>query len=182
MILDHYTLKQTSIVKRDYNLMKQNSNIAETVGALLKQEGLSFCAAESCTGGLLLSTLTDVAGSSAYVLGGVVTYSNEAKQQLVNVQAETLVKYGAVSEQTAHEMVVGVCDLFKADVGISVTGIAGPGGGTPEKPVGLVFVGAKVGDNVIVREYHWQGNRAENKDHSVVAALTLLQAMISPSK
>ncbi len=159
--------------------MKQNTNLAETVGELLKKEGLTFCAAESCTGGLLLSTLTDVAGSSAYVLGGVVTYSNEAKQQLVNVQAETLLRYGAVSEQTAHEMVVGVCDLFKADVGISVTGIAGPGGGTPEKPVGLVYVGCKVGDNSIVRKYLWQGNRAENKDHSVIAALQLVQAMIT---
>lgn len=162
--------------------MKQYSNLAETVGELLKKESLTFCAAESCTGGLLLSTLTDVAGSSAYVLGGVVTYSNEAKQQLVNVKTETLIQYGAVSEQTAHEMVVGVCDLFKADVGISVTGIAGPGGRTPEKPVGLVYVGCKVGNSTIVRKYLWQGNRAENKDHSVIAALTLVQAMISPPK
>lgn len=160
--------------------MTQKINLADTVGLLLNQNGLTFCAAESCTGGLLLSTLTDVSGSSAYVLGGVVTYSNEAKQQLVNVQAETLIGYGAVSEQTAREMVIGVCNLFKADVGVSVTGIAGPGGGTPDKPVGLVYVGVKVAGNVLVREYHWQGNRAENKHHSVVAALTLVQAMINP--
>lgn len=159
--------------------MTQKSNLAQTVGDMLKKEGLSFCAAESCTGGLLLSTLTDVSGSSAYVLGGVVTYSNEAKEQLVNVQAETLLTYGAVSKQTAREMVIGVCNLFKADVGVSVTGIAGPGGGTAEKPVGLVYVGVKVADNVLVREYNWQGNREENKDHSVVAALTLVQAMIN---
>lgn len=162
-------------------VMTQKSNLAEVVGTLLKQEALTFCAAESCTGGLLLSILTDVAGSSAYVLGGVVTYSNQAKQQLVNVQSETLVGYGAVSEQTAREMVIGVCDLFKADVGVSITGIAGPDGGTPEKPVGLVFVGVKVKKTVIVRKYLWQGNRAENKEHSVAAALTLIQAMITPS-
>ncbi|GAB5493852.1 MAG: hypothetical protein Phog2KO_40670 [Phototrophicaceae bacterium] len=159
--------------------MTQKTNLAQTVGDMLKKEGLSFCAAESCTGGLLLSTLTDVSGSSAYVLGGVVTYSNEAKEQLVNVQAETLLTYGAVSKQTAREMVIGVCNLFKADVGVSITGIAGPGGGTAEKPVGLVYVGVKMADNVLVREYNWQGNREENKDHSVVAALTLVQAMIN---
>lgn len=158
--------------------MKQNTNLAEVVGEMLKINNLSFCAAESCTGGLLLSTLTDVSGSSAYVLGGVVTYSNEVKQRLVKVQEATLIEHGAVSENTAREMVIGVCELFGADVGISVTGIAGPGGGTVEKPVGLVFVGAKVRESVMVKRYLWDGNRAENKVHSVDAALALLIEML----
>lgn len=158
--------------------MKQNSNLAVKVGNRLKSSGLSFCAAESCTGGLLLSTLTDVPGSSAYVLGGAVTYSNEIKQQLVNVQEATLIAHGAVSAETAREMVIGVCDLLKADCGVSITGIAGPGGGAPEKPVGLVFVGVKVHDDVIVRRFQWDGNRAENKAYSVTAALELLAEMI----
>ncbi|MEO1289699.1 MAG: nicotinamide-nucleotide amidohydrolase family protein, partial [Chloroflexota bacterium] len=120
--------------------MKLQTKLAHTVGDLLKAERLTISAAESCTGGLLLSTLTDISGSSAYVVGGVITYSNEAKQQLVNVQEATLIEHGAVSEATAHEMVVGVCQLFDTDLGISITGIAGPGGGTPEKPVGLVYI------------------------------------------
>ena len=159
--------------------MTQNSNLALKVGEMLKVAGLTFCAAESCTGGLLLSTMTDVPGSSAYVSGGVVTYSNEIKQQLVNVKEATLIQYGAVSAETAREMVIGVCDLFKAGCGISITGIAGPGGGTPEKPVGLVFIGVKVRDEVLVQRYLWDGNRAENKAFSVEAALALLGEMIS---
>lgn len=159
--------------------MKQNSNLAIEVGNKLKSVGLSFCAAESCTGGLLLSTLTDVPGSSAYVFGGAVTYSNEIKQKLVNVQESTLIAHGAVSAETAREMVIGACELFEADCGLSITGIAGPGGGTPEKPVGLVFVGVKVHDRVIVRRFQWAGNRAENKAHSVRAALELLGEMLA---
>lgn len=158
--------------------MEQNSNLALETGAALKNAGLSFCAAESCTGGLLLSTMTDVPGSSVYVSGGVVTYSNEAKQQLVKVQEQTLIEFGAVSEQTAREMVIGVCGLFNADTGISITGIAGPGGGTAEKPVGLVYIGMKVGDSVTVQRFLWQGDRAENKAHSVRAALEMLRAAI----
>lgn len=155
--------------------MEQNTNLAIETGNLLKEAGLSFCAAESCTGGLLLSTLTDVPGSSAYVSGGVVSYSNEVKQQLVNVQEQTLIDYGAVSQQTAREMVIGVCELFKADAGMSITGIAGPGGGTAEKPVGLVFIGMKIRDTVTIQRFHWQGNRTENKAYSVRAALEMLR-------
>lgn len=159
--------------------MKQNTNLAQTIGELLKGRQVTFCAAESCTGGLLLSTMTDVSGSSTYVTGGVVTYSNEAKQQLVKVSEETLIAHGAVSEETAREMVIGVCDLFGAEVGISVTGIAGPGGGTTEKPVGLVYIGAKYQDTVIVRRYLWDGNRSENKVHSVEAALRLIEEILN---
>lgn len=150
----------------------------ERLGAALKASGMSFVAAESCTGGLLLSTLTDVSGSSAYVLGGVVTYSNEAKMQLVKVQEATLIAHGAVSEQTAGEMARGVRDLLKADIGVSITGIAGPNGGTAEKPVGLVYIGLATEKGVVVRRYLWDGNRTENKEHSVDAAINLVLEVV----
>jgi nicotinamide-nucleotide amidase len=158
--------------------MTQRSNLAKILGDLLKTHDLSICAAESCTGGLFLSMLTDVAGSSAYVLGGVVTYSNEAKQQLVNVQEQTLIAHGAVSKATAGEMAQGVRRLIGADIGLSVTGIAGPGGGTAEKPVGLVFIGLATEKGVQVRRYQWGGNRVQNKALSVEAALNFVREIV----
>lgn len=148
--------------------------LAERLGHALKARNWTICAAESCTGGLVLSSLTDISGSSAYVLGGIVTYSNEAKMQFVGVQASTLEAYGAVSEQTALEMALGVKKAFNANVAISVTGIAGPGGGSPEKPVGLVYIGAIVEQVLLVRRYLWQGNRIENKEQSAAAALSFV--------
>jgi PncC family amidohydrolase len=145
--------------------------LAERLGQVLKERNWTICAAESCTGGLILSSLTDVSGSSAYVLGGIVTYSNQAKMQFVGVRESTLQAYGAVSEQTAIEMAIGVRQAFNADLAISVTGIAGPGGGSPEKPVGLVYIAVMLDDEVYVRRYLWQGNRVENKVLSVEAAL-----------
>ena len=155
---------------------------AEQLGALLKKHNLTITAAESCTGGLFLSALTDVAGSSAYVLGGVVTYSNAAKQQLVKVQEVTLLQYGAVSQQTAQEMAVGVRALFNADIAVSITGIAGPGGGMPEKPVGLVYIGVANAEAVHVGKYVWSGNRVENKQQSVVQAIQNVVEMIQAAK
>lgn len=148
--------------------------LSRKIGEKLIQHGFSICAAESCTGGLFLSCLTDIAGSSAYVLGGVVTYSNAAKMQLVKVREETLNTYGAVSEQTAREMASGVRDLIGADIGISITGIAGPGGGTPDKPVGLVYIGMAAADHVLVSRNVWHGNRVGNKRQSVAHALKLV--------
>ena len=117
------------------------TELSRRVGGLLARGDFSICAAESCTGGLILSTLTDVGGSSAYVEGGVVTYSNEAKMQRLGVREETLIRHGAVSEATAAEMATGARALFATDYALSVTGIAGPGGGTDEKPVGLTYIG-----------------------------------------
>ena len=107
--------------------------------------------AESCTGGLLGDRFTNVPGSSVYFLGGVVSYSNEAKMNLLGVQNDTLVEHGAVSEETAAEMAQGVRQLFQADTGISVTGISGPDGGTPEKPVGLTFIAIDYSGDVSVK-------------------------------
>ena len=142
------------------------------VGALLRARGWTVCAAESCTGGLIMHRLTNIAGSSAYVLGGVVSYSNEAKQKLIGVQEATLQAYGAVSAETATEMVLGVRGLFNADIAVSVTGIAGPGGGTPEKPVGLTFIGLVWRDHAPqVRRHVWRGDREAIKTASANAAL-----------
>ncbi|MEL6528047.1 MAG: CinA family protein [Chloroflexota bacterium] len=152
---------------------------SQALGETLKTQNYQISAAESCTGGLFLSTLTDISGSSAYVQGGVVTYSNEAKQQHLNVQEQTLIDYGAVSEQTAREMVIGVCQLFNVPVGASITGIAGPGGGTAEKPVGLVYIGIKVNDTLQVNRHVWNGTRIENKIYSVHAAIDSLLALLS---
>src|SRR5689334_7927047 len=153
-------------------------DLANKVGQVLKARNWTICAAESCTGGLVLSSLTDISGSSAYVLGGVVTYSNEAKMKFVGVQESTLATYGAVSEETAREMALGVQKAFGANVAISVTGIAGPGGGSAEKPVGLVYVGVLVEKELMVRRFVWKGDRLENKALSTVAALELVLEMM----
>jgi PncC family amidohydrolase len=145
--------------------------LARDLGLLLKKTGLTFCAAESCTGGMLLSALTDIPGSSGYVLGGLVTYSNAAKIQLAQVAAATIEAHGAVSPQTAREMALGVRGVFDADIAISITGIAGPGGGTPEKPVGLTYIGMVTSRTTQVQQQLWRGDRVANKAQSVGFAL-----------
>jgi len=146
------------------------------VGGILKERGLTICTAESCTGGMIAHLLTNVAGSSAYVLGGVVSYSNAMKQHILNVPEQTLIDYGAVSEPTAAAMARGARALIGADYALSVTGIAGPGGGTATKPVGLTYIGLAGLDNLLVVEkYVWGGSREENKRLSAEAALNLLK-------
>lgn len=148
---------------------------AELVGHLLSERGLTLVVAESCTGGLLGHLLTNVAGSSSYFLGGVISYTNEAKEQFLGVRRETLIAHGAVSRETATEMAQGVRAAFGADIGVSITGIAGPGGGTAEKPVGLVYIGLASREGVEVRRFVWNGTREENKRLSVEAALALVR-------
>ena len=149
--------------------------LSRKVGAALIERGKTVCAAESCTGGLLLSALTDCAGSSAYVAGGVVSYSNEAKMRLLGVCEATLIAHGAVSEYTAAEMARGALALFDTDYALSVTGIAGPGGGTVEKPVGLTYIGLAGRDELLrVERRVWNGDRIGNKAASVEAGLGLL--------
>lgn len=144
------------------------------VGQMLAAAGLTVGLAESCTGGLISSRMTDVAGSSAYVIGGVVTYSYEAKALLLGVQAETLLDFGAVSEETALEMARGARRVFEADIGLAVTGIAGPGGGMPGKPVGLVYVALAAADGECCRRHVWDSDRIGNKTRSADAALRLI--------
>lgn len=149
--------------------------LAQRAGAALIQNGWRISAAESCTGGLVLSALTDIAGSSAYVEGGLVTYSNDAKRRMLQVPEATLARHGAVSEATAAAMAVGARRLFDTDYALSVTGIAGPGGGTDEKPVGLTYIGLAGRERPpIVERHEWKGSRIDNKTASVHAALNLL--------
>lgn len=144
------------------------------LGEALRSKGLTICAAESCTGGLVMHRLTNIPGSSAYVVGGIVAYSNAVKQALLNVRQGTLIAYGAVSEQTASEMALGARALFKADIAVSITGIAGPDGGTVEKPVGLTYIGLAGGDDILIMQRHiWPGDREAVKAASADAALQL---------
>jgi PncC family amidohydrolase len=145
------------------------------VGRLLEQREMTLAAAESCTGGLVSHRITNVPGSSAYYNGSVTAYSNEIKEAVLRVRHDTLVQYGAVSEQVALEMARGVRDVLRVDVGLAVTGVAGPGGGTPEKPVGLVYVALAASDGEWAERHMWNGNRAENKACSAEAVLDLLR-------
>jgi PncC family amidohydrolase len=146
----------------------------EEVGDLLSQRGLTLAVAESCTGGLLGHRITNVSGSSAYFEGGVLSYSNEAKEQILGVPRETLVGHGAVSGETALAMARGARRLFGTDIAVSLTGIAGPTGGTPEKPVGLLYIALAAEDAELLEEHVWSGDRASNKEQSAQAALELL--------
>ena len=144
------------------------------VGELLRLHGLRLAVAESCTGGLIGHRLTNVAGSSTYYMGSVTAYAYEAKVRLLNVRWETLEKHGAVSGETVIEMARGVRHALAADVGLSVSGIAGPGGGTPEKPVGTVWIGLSSPEDEFAELFFWEGDRIQNKEHSAEAALQLL--------
>jgi nicotinamide-nucleotide amidase len=135
------------------------TTMEEVVGGLLRERGLSIALAESCTGGLVTHRLTNVPGSSAYVLGAGVTYADTAKRALLGVRAETLQAHGAVSEETAAEMAEGARRSFGANLGLAVTGIAGPDGGTPDKPVGTVCFGLASGSGVVTRRYQLWGTR-----------------------
>ena len=146
----------------------------EEVGALLVTCGLTLVTAESCTGGLVAHRITDVPGSSAYFLGGFVTYANEAKEGVLGVRHETLLAHGAVSQETALEMARGARQRLGADLGISTTGIAGPAGGTPDKPVGLVYIALSAPGVELCQRHVWQGDRLANKEQSAEAALLLL--------
>lgn len=150
--------------------------IEARVGQLLIARTLTLAVAESCTGGLIMHRLTNIPGSSAYLIGGVVAYAYEAKVSVLHVNQDDLLRYGAVSEQIAAQMAEGVREVFGTGVAISVTGIAGPGGGMPEKPVGLTYIGLSAFDlpqpHVIRRI--WTKDREGNKMASADAALTLL--------
>jgi PncC family amidohydrolase len=145
------------------------------IGELLREHGLTVSTAESCTGGLVGHRITQVPGSSAYFLGGVIAYSNAAKERLLGVKRETLATQGPVSEETAREMARGARLLFGADVALSTTGIAGPTGGTPEKPVGLVYIALSAADAEACERHVWQGDRWQNKEQAAEAALALLE-------
>ena len=149
-------------------------NLEEMVGDMLVKYGYTISTAESCTGGLIGHRFTNVPGSSTYYLGGVVSYSNDMKMKTLGVQENTLKEFGAVSEQTATEMAQGVRDLFGSDLAIAVTGIAGPGGNTAEKSVGLVYITLVYNDTVGAKEFKFFTDRKLNKQLSSQVALNML--------
>lgn len=149
--------------------------LEEVVAKLLIEKELTIATAESCTGGLLAGRLINYPGISKVFLNGVVTYSNEAKQKLLKVKTETLKHFGAVSEETAMEMARGVAELSHTDIGISTTGVAGPTGGTADKPVGLVYVGLYIKGEVKVKRLDLWGNRNKIRERAVINALDWLR-------
>jgi nicotinamide-nucleotide amidase len=144
------------------------------IGPALLKHQLTLAVAESCTGGLVGHRITNVPGSSTYFLGGIIGYAYDAKEHLLGVRHNTLYDFGAVSEQTAREMARGARRALGADIGLSVTGIAGPGGAMPGKPVGLTWVALAARQGEITRQFTWHGDRQTNKSQSADAALKLL--------
>lgn len=157
---------------------KEDETLEENVVSLLKKYNITVSTAESCTGGCLAGKLVNISGVSNVFGQGFITYSNKAKKKLIGVSKNTLKKHGAVSKQTAKEMAEGVSVTTGSDVGIGITGIAGPEGGTDEKPVGLVYIGCYVKEKAIAREYHFVGDRNDIREQSVMAALALLRTTI----
>ena len=151
-----------------------DGRLEAVVGDLLRAQGLTLSVAESCTGGLLCHRLTNVAGSSVYFTGGVMAYSYQAKERLLGVPHQMLETYGAVSEETATEMARGVRRILQTGVSLAITGIAGPAGGMPDKPVGLVYIALSAEDDEECRRFVWDGDREQNKARSAQAALEML--------
>lgn len=149
-----------------------------SVGRLLNEKQLTIACAESCTGGLLTSRLTDVPGSSDYVMGSVVCYTNPIKERLVGVSKETIAQYTEVSEQCAREMAEGIRKAIRTDIGVGITGIAGPGGyeGHPE---GLVYISVAGEAGTMVKTCHFHGSRISIKEQSAETALTMVQAYLT---
>lgn len=148
------------------------------VGQMLAERKLKVATAESCTGGLVGHRLTNVPGSSGYFEGGIIAYSYEAKERLLGVHHDTLYEHGAVSAETALEMARGARKVLGADIGVSVTGIAGPGGGLPGKPVGLVYVALSARTYERVEHFSWKSDRESNKMQSAEAALAMLKEFL----
>ena len=156
--------------------------LAARVGQDCLAVGANLATVESCTGGLIGHLLTETPGSSAYYIGGFVTYSDAAKRTMVGVPAEVLEAHGAVSAQVARAMATGCRERTGADIGVSVTGIAGPDGGSSAKPVGLTYVAVADAAGIEVRRFTWTGSRADNKRASAQAALELvLERMAAPA-
>ncbi len=158
-----------------YIYTKGEEELEAVVGRLLKEKGLTIAVAESCTGGLVQDRITNVSGSSEYFMGGMVTYSNESKMRFLGVREESLKTHGAVSDVVAREMAAGVRAAVGTDIGVSTTGIAGPTGATPEKPVGLIYIGLSAGDTLLARRFVFTNDRRLNKELGAQAALEIVR-------
>ncbi|HLA81358.1 MAG TPA: competence/damage-inducible protein A [Thermoleophilia bacterium] len=154
--------------------------LPELVGDLIRNAGMTLAVAESCTGGLLGKRVTDVPGSSDYFLGGVISYSNAVKTKVLGVPEETLAAHGAVSPEVAKAMASGVAAFLGSDCALSITGVAGPGGGTEEKPIGLVYVGSVLGEAVEVERLWLWGRRDQVRERAALSALDILRRRLLP--
>lgn len=152
-----------------------NPALEKQIGALLRKHEKTISIAESCTGGFISHRITNVPGSSNYYNYGVIAYSNQSKIDTLHVSPETLTKFGAVSRQTAIEMAQGIKQVSGSDLALAVTGIAGPGGGTPEKPVGLVYICLASDESVVCEEFRFKGKREEIKSQASEAALQMIK-------
>jgi PncC family amidohydrolase len=155
--------------------------LAQIVGELLRAKSLTLALAESCTGGLIADKITDVPGSSEYFLGGVVAYAYEAKEKLLDVPHELLLQYGAVSEEITRTLARNARAKFGADIAVGITGIMGPGGATPTKPIGLTFIALSTPDYEACQHFVWDRDRVENKRLGADAALRMLKEYIEGS-
>jgi nicotinamide-nucleotide amidase len=164
------------------NQMQKMTQTAQEVGVLLQAKGSLLVTAESCTGGLIGAVCTNIAGSSAWFYGGIISYANEAKMQGLAVKAETLSTFGAVSEQTIREMCAGALQLG-GDIAVAVSGVAGPAGGSPEKPVGCVYIGWQVvGQDASVERFQFSGDRQAVREATVLAALNGVKERLISNK
>jgi nicotinamide-nucleotide amidase len=161
-----------------YIYSDNESSIEETVGKLLRKRKLTISAAESCTGGLITSKLTDIPGSSDYVMDGIVSYADSAKVRLLGVKGAAIKKFGAVSRQVAEQMAAGIRKRSKTDIGISVTGIAGPGGARRNKPVGLVWIGYSDKKTTFAKDFIFTKDRLRNKDAMAKMALEVVRRQL----
>lgn len=163
-------------------MSQSNESLEVTLGKLLAEIKFTLALAESCTGGLITHRLTNIPGSSAYLIASVIAYAYQAKVAALGVSWDTLNKFGAVSEETVREMARGARERFGATIGLAVTGIAGPGGGTADKPVGLTYFGLADAQRVIVEKHIWKGSRIEVKEQSAQAALEFVYRYLKETR
>lgn len=169
------TYKEIKEILGEYIYGEDENSLEEVVAKMLCDKKLSISTVESCTGGMVASSLISYPGISEVFKEGAITYSNESKIKRVGVKRETLDKYGAVSEETAREMAIGMASEAETDIAISTTGIAGPGGGTTEKPVGLVYIGVFIKGNIIINKFNFTGNRERIRRKATMNALNILR-------
>lgn len=158
---------------------EEDRTLDQVAAELLFRHKLTLATAESCTGGLISQMLTNIPGISSVFMGGAVTYSNDAKEECLGVRRDTLLQYGAVSRQTAEEMAAGVRSRLKTDIGVAVTGIAGPDGGTPEKPVGLVYIGLSSEKGTVTKELRLLGNRKRIRTITALHVFDMIRRHVS---
>ncbi len=163
------------IKRGGHKLHREEESLNETVGVMLVDRGMTVSLAESCTGGQVMKYLSDVPGSSRYLAGGIVSYSNDLKINLLGIPRAIIDQYGAVSEQTARLMAEGIKNITGTYLGVGITGIAGPGGGTEEKPTGLVYIAVAGETKTNCQRYIFPGQRGEVRSSATSAALDMLR-------